>query len=166
MGVQVAAVPDQRLEEAAAQRERSRVEGALIDRLISETDLSLPEPMLEEQTQHRLNSLSSEMMRQGIPQEAIEQQLEEQRATAREEAEKGMRALLIVEALGDAEGLLVSNEELEEELVNIAARNDTSVDEVREYYVKNGLTQQMAIEILEKKVRSFLYEHAEIKDPS
>ena len=41
-----------------------------------------------------------------------------------------------------------------------------SVDEVREYYVKNGLTQQMAIEILEKKVRSFLYEHAEIKDPS
>jgi len=156
----------ERLEEAAVQRERERVEGALIDRMITETDLALPEPMLEDQIQHRLSSLANEMTRQGVPEEAIEQQLEEQKETAREEAEKGMRALLIVEALGDAEGLLVSNEELEEELVNIAARNNTSVEEVREYYVKNGLTQQMAIEILEKKVRSFLYEHAEIKDPS
>lgn len=155
-----------RLEEAATKREHDRVEGALLDRLIQKTDLTLPEPMLEEQTQHRLHALANEMMRQEVPQEAIQQQLEEQKSTAREEAEKGMRALLIVEAVGEKEELLVTNEELEAELENIAARNETSVEEVREYYVKQGLNQQMAIELLERKVRAFLYENAEIKEPS
>ena len=156
----------ERLAEAAIQRERERAEGALIDQLITKTDLTLPESMLEEQTQHRLNALASEMARQQVPQEAIEQQLEEQRETAREEAEKGMRALLIVEAVGDKEELLVSNEELETELASIAARNNASIEDVREYYVKQGMTQQMAIEILERKVRAFLYENAEVKDPA
>ncbi len=61
---------------------------------------------------------------------------------------------------------MVTNDELEAELAQIAARNQAPVDDVREYYVKNGLTQQMAIEVLERKVRKFLYENAEVKDPS
>ncbi|MDA1265958.1 MAG: trigger factor [Planctomycetota bacterium] len=156
----------EKLEEANTKRERDRVEGALIDRLIAETTLDLPGPMLEEQTQHRLHALAQEMSRQGVPEDAIKQQLEEQEPTAREEADKGMRALLIVEAIGDAEELLVTNAELEAELANIAERNHASLEDVREYYVKQGLTQQMAIEVLERKVRKFLYENAEVKDPS
>jgi trigger factor len=156
----------ERLAEAAAQRERGRIETALLDQLIETTKLDLPEPMVEEQTQLRLQNLAQEMERQEVPQEMIEQQLEEQKDTAREEAEKGMRALLIVEAIGDAEQLLVTNEELEAELASIAERNQTTIEEVREYYAQNNLAQQMAIEVLERKVRAYLYENAEVKEPS
>ena len=34
------------------------------------------------------------------------------------------------------------------------------------YYGENNLGQQLAIEILEKKVRRFLRENADIQDPS
>ncbi len=156
----------EKLEEAAEKRERDRIEAALLDRLIEETDLALPAPMLEEQTEIRLRNLAEEMVRQGVPPETIKDQLEEQRETAREDAEKGMRALLIVEALGEKEGLLVTEDEINAELENIASRNETSVEEVRKYYVENGLIQQMSIELLERKVRRFLYDQAEIKEPS
>lgn len=156
----------EKLEEAAEARELDRAQGALLDQLIASTDLHLPEPMLEEQTQHRLRSLEAEMRKQGAPDEVVAQQLEEQKDTARDEAEKGMRALLIVETLGAKEELLVTDQELEAELQTIADRNETTLEEVREFYVKNGQIQQMAIEVLERKVRGFLYEHAEIKTPS
>ena len=57
-------------------------------------------------------------------------------------------------------------EEMEAELATIAERNEATLDEVREYYGKNNLGQQMAIEILERKVRSFLREHAVVSDPA
>jgi trigger factor len=155
-----------RLEEAAAQREEQRIETALLDRAIGALDLELPEPVLEDQTDARLKNLASQMLEQGVPEEELEQQLESQRATARDEAAKGLKALLLIEAIGDAEELLVTNEELEAELASIAERNETSVDEVRKYYSENSLGQQMAVELLERKVRRFLRQQAEVKAPS
>ncbi|MCP3917819.1 MAG: trigger factor [bacterium] len=155
----------ERLEEASQERERGRLEGALLDQLIAATDIELPEPLLEDQTRNRLAQLAQRMESQDVPKEEIEKQLEEQKATAREEAEKGLRALLIVEAIGEKEELLVTNEEMEAELASIAERNEATVDEVREYYGKNNLGQQMAIEILERKVRGFLRDSAEVRIP-
>jgi FKBP-type peptidyl-prolyl cis-trans isomerase (trigger factor) len=77
-----------------------------------------------------------------------------------------MRALLVVEAIGEKEELLVTNPDLETELMAIAARNQTTVEEVKEYYEQNNLGQQLAIEILEKKVRRFLRESADIQSPA
>ncbi len=57
-------------------------------------------------------------------------------------------------------------EELDVELGAIAERNDAPIEEVRKYYVENNLNQQMAIEVLERKVRTFLRENAEIITPS
>ncbi len=156
----------ERMEEAHEERERVRVETALIDRLIADTDLELPEPIIEEQTQGRLQQLHKQLEEQGLEHDAIHAAMDEQRPTAREEAIKGLRALLIVETVGEKEGLLVTNEELEAELASIAERNNASVDEVRQYYSQQGLGQQMAIEILERKVRKFLHENADIRTPS
>ena len=71
----------------------------------------------------------------------------------------------MVEAIGETEELLVNNDDMSQELAVIAQRNQTTVEEVQEYYSKNNLGQQLAIEILEKKVRRFLRESADIKAP-
>ena len=108
----------------------------------------------------RLAQLAERLAAQGVPREDLEGQVEEHRGTAREEAEKGLRALLVVEALGKAEELGVGDADLEEEFASIARRNGAEVDEVKRYYAEHGLGQQMAIEILERKVRTFLRERA------
>ena len=106
------------------------------------------------------------MEQSGVEADKIEAEVEQQRPAAREEAEKGLRALLVVEAIGEKESLLVTNDEIEAELASIAERNDAPVEEVREYYMKNNLGQQMAVEVLERKVRTFLRESAKIEEPS
>jgi trigger factor len=156
----------ERLEEASVQREQTRQETELLDQLINQTELELPAPLLAEQTESRLQQLHDRLSQQGLSHEKIHEAMEEQRGTAAEEAEKGMRALLIVEALGEKENLLVTNEELDAEINSIAERNQSTVDEVRKYYSENNLGQQMAIEILERKVRTFLREGAELIAPA
>lgn len=156
----------ERLADAADQRERGRLETVLLDQVIAGTEFELPEPLLEEQTDLRLRQLSSQMEQSGVEADKIEAEVEQQRPAAREEAEKGLRALLVVEAIGEKESLLVTNDEIEAELASIAERNDAPVEEVREYYMKNNLGQQMAVEVLERKVRTFLRESAKIEEPS
>lgn len=156
----------ERLVEAAEERERNRVEVALLDKLIAGANFDLPEPLLAEQTESRLQQLSQQMEEQGVEPEKILTEVEDQRENARKEAERGLRALLVVEALGEKESLLVTNDELEAELASIAERNNATVEEVREYYVKNNLGQQMAVEVLERKVRKFLRENATIEQPA
>lgn len=150
----------EQLEESAQKQETSRIESELLDRVLAETSFELPASILEQQTNARLAQLHERMRAQGVADEQIHEQREEQRETAREEAEKGMRALLVVEALGKKEGLLVTDGELQAELLSIAERNNAEVEEVRRYYAENNLGQQMAIEILERKVRTFLRESA------
>ena len=60
----------------------------------------------------------------------------------------------------------LSNEDLETELASIAERNQVDIAEVRKYYAENNLSQQMAIEVLERKVRKFLRENAIVETPS
>jgi trigger factor len=156
----------ERMVESAQERENSRQETALLDRVITETSMDLPETILEEQTEQRLEQMKRQLTEQGADEEQVAAQADEQQATARQEAERGLRALLVVESLGDKEELLVTAEDIQTELGAIAERNGVSVEEVRKYYSENNLAQQMTVEILERKVRKFLRESAEVSIPA
>lgn len=156
----------ERLEENAQERENQRIETALLDRVLEAVEVELPEVMVEQQAEARLSQLAHEMQQRGAPEEEVEKAREAEREGARKDASKGLKALLVVERIGEVEELLVSNDDLDQELRAIAARNNTSLDEVRKYYGENNLGQQLAIEILEKKVRRFLRENADIQVPS
>ena len=110
--------------------------------------------------------MAERLAESGLPQDEIDKSLHDERDSAREEATKGLKALLIVETLGEKEDLMVTQEDIQEEIQNIAQRNQSTVEEVTKYYTENNLGQQMAIELLERKVRGFLSEQAVVKEPS
>ena len=156
----------EKLEENAEARESNRVETQLLDDVLAATEVALPDPIVDQQTEARLSQLEQQLTEQGLPEEERQAQLDETRETARQEAEKGLKALLVVEAIGEAEELLVTNEEMQAELQSIAARNQAEFDEVVKFYSEGGRGQQLGIELLERKVRKFLRENADIQAPS
>ncbi len=156
----------ERLTEAKQQQEDARIESKLLEDLLAQHTVDLPKMMLDEQTRVRLESAGREMQQQGVPDAKIRETLESQRPQAEEAAAKGLRALFLVQTIGEAEKLLVTREDMEAELGTIAARNRAPLEEVREYYTKNKLFDQMAVEILERKVRQFLRQNAKITTPS
>ncbi len=155
-----------RLTEAKQQQEDQRVESKILEDLLSKHTIDLPEMMLEEQTRSRLEQASREMQQQGVPADKIAETVEAQRPQAREAAGKGLKALFLVQTIGEREKLLVTREDMEAELQTIATRNRAPIEEVREYYTKNKLFDQMAIEILERKVRGFLRQNAKVTNPT
>ena len=156
----------EKLVEAKQNQENQRIEGVIVEKLLAEHSIDLPEMMVEEQAKARLEQLRGQMKQQNVPDDKIEAQLESQKSAARETSERGLRALFMIQTVGEKEKLLVTREDMEAELGQIAQRNRAQIDEVRKYYQENRLFDQMAVEILERKVRAFLRENAKITTPS
>ncbi|HJO26706.1 MAG TPA: trigger factor [Planctomycetota bacterium] len=156
----------ERIGDAKREAEESRIEGALLERLIEATEMDLPETMVEEQVAGREHEMTHQLEEQGMSEDQVKESIESNRVSAREQVAKGLKALFLVEALAEAEDLLVSGPELKAEFEQIASRNQASVEEVTKYYQENNLVQQMAVEVLERKVRHFLRESATVSEPS
>jgi trigger factor len=153
---ELAAKVREKLEEANRDMENRRIENTVIERLIDEHEMELPASMIEEQVSGRLAALRRELAQQNVPEAEIESQVQAQEQNARTQAERAARGYFLIEKIAEKEGLKVSDEDMSKELRAIAERNRTSFEDVRNYYREKNLTSQLAMEIVERKVREFL----------
>jgi trigger factor len=147
-------------------RENARVESVLLERLIDAHAMDLPETMVNEQVAARVAQARREMEEQGLPADQIPEPTEEEEKSLRQGAERAARGYFLIEAIARKKGLQVTDEELGRELRAIAARNKASFEEVRDYYKEQNLIGQLALETVERKVRNFLRESAQVKTPA
>ena len=70
---------------------------------------------------------------------------------------------LILDAIGEQEGLAVDQEEVDERLEAVAARGQASVDQVRRLFRENGRLERIEADLREEKVVEFLVQHADIQ---
>ena len=157
-------VKEQLAQQKEAQ-ETARVETALLQTLIDAHAFDLPQMMVQEQARGRLAQMEMQLRQQQAPEDVVRQQVEANRDAALKAAEHGLRALFLVQAIGEKEQLLVGREDMENELRTIAARNNAKVEDVGKWYQENNGFDQLAIEILERKVRKFLREKAKVSQP-
>ena len=152
-----------RIQKHKDEAEDQRLESELLERLLEAHPMELPEPLLEQQVQAHLEELQPALEGQGLGAEEVRTRLEEERPRARKSAERGLRAMYLIEEIAKAKKLQVTEQDLSAELVAIAQRNGTDVQEVGRYYKEQGLMRQLGLELLERKVRHFLREKAAIR---
>jgi trigger factor len=148
------------LEEARTREEQNQQEAEVLAKVIDAHEVELPDGMIDDQVEARTRSLREELAGQGLDEARIEEEVSNQEGELRHQATRGAKAYFLVEAIAEEEGLKVTGEELEDEFRTIAQRNQTDVDEVKRYYREQNLISQLALEIVERKVRSFLWESA------
>ncbi|MFN0006284.1 MAG: trigger factor [Planctomycetota bacterium] len=154
-----------KIEEAKIENEQARIERKLLEQLLASHTFDLPTVLIDQQVEARMADAAKELEAAGTPKEKIAEQLSTQREAARKASEQGLKALFLVQTIAEKENLLVTQADMKAELETIAARNNATMEEVAEYYKKQNLFDQMAIEILERKVRRFLRENATITEP-
>jgi trigger factor len=125
--------------------------------------MELPEPMLEAQVQARIGELRQSLVEQEMPPEEVEKRLESETQNILASSARAMKAVYLMEEIAKAEDIQISEQDIVGELRGIAQRNNTDFEEVRKYYQQEGLVQQLALELLERKVRSLLRESADIQ---
>lgn len=152
----------ERMEEVRARQEEQRVENELLERLLADHPMELPEPVVVSQVEARLAEQRQSLESQGLSGTALEERLEQERGGLRSSSEKALRAIYLMEEIAKRHELRVAAEDFAAEFERIAERNAVPLEEVRKYYREEGLFQQLALELLERKVRSFLRESADI----
>ena len=70
---------------------------------------------------------------------------------------------LILDAIGEKEGLKVEPKEIDERLEAIAGRGQASVDQVRRMFQENGRLERIEADLREEKVVEFLVQQADIQ---
>ncbi len=141
-----------------------QVELALLQQLIAAHEIEMPVKLIDDQVQNRKASMVQEQVQAGTPEADAMALAEDQEEAFRTEAINNSRALFLLEDIAQAEDLGVKNEDVARKFQEIAQRNQTSVEEVQKYYQEENLINQLAMEILELKVRTFLRENATITE--
>ena len=152
--------------EARDQQEQQRQETILLHQVLDAHEFELPGPMVEDQVNSRTQQITEQLTGQGLEGDELQAEIGKQTADVRTEVEKGTKALFLVSELAEREGLEVTQEDITGELAQIAQRNQASIDEVLNYYRENRLLDQVAVELIERKVRKFIRENANVQTPS
>jgi trigger factor len=128
----------------------------------------LPEPMVANEMQERLQDLAMRLQAQGIP---LEQYLamtgtepETFSQELRETAEAAVKVDLALRAVADAESIECTDEDLDEELEGVAQRVGETSDVVRERFERVGQLSAVRSDIRKRKALEWLLERVEVVD--
>ncbi len=129
----------------------------LITQIVDAHDFEVPESMMTAYLEQVVADARRNTRDQG---EVDENELRQQ---YRSVANSQIMRHLILDAIGEQEGLAVDQEEVDERLEAIAGRGQASVDQVRRLFRENGRLERIEADLMEEKVVEFLVQHADIQ---
>jgi trigger factor len=143
---------------------RDRVLQALVERV----DVDLPDRLIDAETESRVESARARAEQQGV---TLEQVLEASdvdelrfRSDARSHALRAVKADLALEGVARAEGLEVTEEELDQAVQALAKSLGRSPKEVRRSLEATGRITSLAGDIIRDKALEVVVENAEVAD--
>jgi trigger factor len=155
-----------RVRKAQAQMALREKVGEALAALVTD---DLPEPLVSQEMQERLQDLAMRIQAQGLQleqylamtgtePEAFSQEL-------RETAVSAVKVDLALRAVADAEGIECTDDDLQADLEDVAERVGQDVSEVRERFERVGQLSAVRSDIRKRKALEWLLERAEVLDP-
>ena len=125
-----------KLEEKAKEKAEAEIQNAVVEKAVENAKFDLPDAMVEGQIDNMINDMAQRMSYQGMSLEMYMQYtgqtMEQMRETYREQAAKQVSGSLVIDAISKAEGIEVSPEEVEMNLVDMAKKYNMEVDKLKE----------------------------------
>ena len=154
------------LSERKAQEAKRAKEDAVIDAIINDSDIEIPDPMLETEQRHMADDFGQRIQLQGINLEQYFQITGSSYDTLVEQikpqAEKRIKSRLVLEAVAAKEGIEVSEEEYVKETERMAEIYQMEAEKVREMLGEKEKKQFMK-NLANQKVVDFVVENAKEK---
>lgn len=150
---------DESLQNAAKKNSEAELEKQILDHLIKENPIPLPESLVQAQLEHLVEQLLSQVR---VPPEKAEESKSMLREKYKAQAERQVRLSYLLGGISRQENLKASVEELKQEMEKAAQTNPAKAEAVKEYFDRHqsSILNQMT----EEKVMKFLIEHGKIKE--
>lgn len=145
--------------EAEVKRER---ENEIIEKIIEDSQMEIPDAMVETQTENMIDDFANRLAQQGMPMEQYMQftgmTKEKLMEQMKPDALKRIQSGLILEAIAEAEKIEVSEEDVEAEIGKMAEMYGMEVDKLKELFpeserenMKKDLAIQKAVDLIVEK---------------
>lgn len=140
----------------------------LIEQAVANAEVTVPAPMVERGVDRRQEQIERELGQRGLTLEDYLQQadrtLEQLREDLASEAEAAVRRALVLDAIGQAEGIEVSQEEVEREVERMAERLDDRPERLRRTIDRGAQWDDVKDRLYFDKVIGFLVSNAAIAE--
>lgn len=133
-------------------------------RLLEANRFEVPQSLVEQQTNHRFESVVRDMIGRGIDPRSSELDWQGAREELRGQAEEDVRASMLLEQIADEEKLSVSDEEVEAEIEAIATASRQPKEQVRAALTKDGGERSIAHRLRNRKALDLLIENARVTE--
>lgn len=147
-------------------QERIETENNLVDKVVELSEVEIPEAMIQTQVENEIKDFEYRVKNQGFE---LDQYLELTGTTMsdlelnfRPMAEKRVKADLVLEAIAEAEGVQVTDEDLDAELEKMADQynqvenKDNFIEQMKKGdlgFLKAGISNTKVLELLKEKVK-------------
>lgn len=139
------------LEERKGAMSRSAVRQSILDKVLAANPVPLPDVLVEEEIQHRLEDMVREMMYHGVDPRKAELDWKQLRDRNEEPARKIVHARLVLDAIASAEGVSVDRKELDQRIRREAERIGEGYDVLRLRLSKGGGLQALETQMVREK---------------
>lgn len=145
----------------AGERERDRLaEEKLVDMLLESVEMSLPEEFVEKELEQWARRKRTNREMEGLAEEEIEKQIDDERADAKTNVETDMRRFFLLDRVADEEGVKVSEADLLQAIQGIAQAYGRPEEEVLASFRDGDRLQELAAQIRHRKARELIRRQA------
>jgi trigger factor len=150
------------LMERARRREEMAAKEKLVQQLLQLHEFPVPEVMVETQLDRKLQRMMTQLVSQGIDPRQAQVDWRKIREDSRPEAEKGVRALLLLSKVAEAEKLEVSEEEVDEIIREMAQEAHEPPATLKTRLTREGELDSIKSTRRNQKAIEFIYRNAKI----
>ena len=133
----------------------------LYEEIRKDSKFDIPEEVLNEEVENRKKDLENRLQQSGIDFEQYlaltRQSKEDVEAQLKAEAEKGLQNYLLLQAIGEKENIILSDEEFDFELAKMADQYNMSIDDIKKALGQN--LAQFRHNITMNKIETYLFEN-------
>lgn len=157
------------LESRKADEAKAAQENAVVEKVAENAEVDIPAAMVESEVQNMMRDFDNRLRNQGMNLEMFlsfsGQTQADLRGQMQEDASKRVRNNLVLEAVGKAENIEVSDEEVNQELEKMAESYKRPADEIRGILEGNGSLDSLRDEVKLRKTIDVLVENSTVVEP-
>ena len=153
----------ERLEKEAADRASNEFDNDLLTKIVDAAEVDIPNSMIERQIDSMIRNFEARLAQQGLKladfMKYTGQDEKSFRGQYRDQAEKSVRANLVLEAIENVENFEVSDEEIDAEIEKFAKQIGQSVEELKKNLTE-GDREYFKADVIRDKAVKFLCDNA------
>jgi len=146
------------------QQVRTDMSGQIYKYMLDNTKFDLPLSVVADQAMTLLQRQYTNLLRQGLSKEQLDEHMEQIRAGSEEQAKEQLKTFFIMDKVAEKLGIEVTDEEVNGHVAQIAIQRGQRPERLREDMLRDGTLAQFKLEVRDEKCIAKLLETAKITE--